>query len=81
VVDAQNLNDVSLHYSIEKLLAYNPQMGHPGRVPGTRELVIPTAPFIVPYHNVKDDSLRSSRVFLRDIGSKHIQVFDCLGRP
>jgi toxin ParE1/3/4 len=24
-------------------------MGRPGRVPGTRELVIPKTPFIVPY--------------------------------
>jgi toxin ParE1/3/4 len=35
--------------SIEQLLPYNPQMGRPGRVPGTRELVIPKTPFIVPY--------------------------------
>ena len=35
--------------SIEQLLPYNRQMGRPGRVPGTRELVIPKTPFIVPY--------------------------------
>ena len=34
---------------IEQLLSDNPQMGRPGRVPGTRELVIPKTPFIVPY--------------------------------
>jgi toxin ParE1/3/4 len=27
-------------------------MGRPGRVPGTRELVIPNTPFIVPYRVV-----------------------------
>ena len=35
--------------SVEQLLPDNPQMGRPGRVPGTRELVIPKTPFIVPY--------------------------------
>ena len=42
---------VALHiaHSIEQLLSDNTQMGRPGRVPGTRELVIPKTPFIVPY--------------------------------
>ncbi|MGA8955040.1 MAG: type II toxin-antitoxin system RelE/ParE family toxin [Pseudolabrys sp.] len=42
---------VALHiaHSIEQLLSDNPQMSRPGRVPGTRELVIPKTPFIVPY--------------------------------
>ena len=35
--------------SVEQLLPDNPQRGRPGRVPGTRELVIPKTPFIVPY--------------------------------
>jgi toxin ParE1/3/4 len=35
--------------NIEQLLPDNPQMGRSGRVPGTRELVIPKTPFIVPY--------------------------------
>ena len=34
---------------VEELLADNPQMGRPGRVPGTRELVIARTPYIVPY--------------------------------
>lgn len=34
---------------VETALAGNPGMGRPGRVPGTRELVIPRSPFIVPY--------------------------------
>ena len=31
------------------LLSHNPSMGHPGRLPGTRELVIPDTRYIVPY--------------------------------
>jgi toxin ParE1/3/4 len=38
--------------NVETLLANNPEMGRPGRVPGTRELVIPKTPFIVPYRLV-----------------------------
>lgn len=42
---------VALHiiHNVEALLSENPQMGRAGRVPGTRELVIPNTPFIVPY--------------------------------
>ena len=42
---------VALHilYCVEYLLAENPKLGAPGRVPGTRELVIPKTPYIVPY--------------------------------
>jgi toxin ParE1/3/4 len=32
-----------------KMLAEHPGMGRPGRVPGTRELVISGLPFILPY--------------------------------
>lgn len=35
--------------NIEELLSDAPHMGRAGRVPGTRELVIPKTPFIVPY--------------------------------
>jgi toxin ParE1/3/4 len=31
------------------LLEDNPSLGHPGRVPGTHELVIPNTRYIVPY--------------------------------
>ena len=35
--------------SIEQLIPNNPRIGRAGRVPGTRELVIPRSPYIVPY--------------------------------
>lgn len=37
-------------------------MGRPGRVPGTRELVIANTPFLVPYR-VKGDTVIVLRVF------------------
>ena len=45
---------VALHIirNVETLFSSNPEMGRPGRVPGTRELVIPKTPFIVPYRLV-----------------------------
>jgi toxin ParE1/3/4 len=45
---------VALHiiHNIETLLPESPEMGRPGRVPGTRELVIPRTPFVVPYRLV-----------------------------
>ena len=55
---------VALHivHSVETLLANNPEMGRPGRVPGTRELVIPKTPFIVPYR-VVGTTIQILRVF------------------
>ena len=35
-------------FSSEQLLSY-PAMGRPGRVPGTRELVVSGTPYLVPY--------------------------------
>ena len=35
--------------NVEQLLPDNPQIGRAGRVPGSRELVIPQTPDIVPY--------------------------------
>jgi toxin ParE1/3/4 len=50
-VDPAAARGVVLHiiHNVELLLPNNPQMGRPGRVPGTRELVIPKTPFVVPY--------------------------------
>jgi len=55
---------VALHIirNVETLLPANPEMGRPGRVPGTRELVIPRTPFIVPYRLV-GDTVQILRIF------------------
>jgi toxin ParE1/3/4 len=53
---------VHILYCVEELLAQNPQLGHPGRVPGTRELVIPKTPFVVPYR-LHRDTLQILRVY------------------
>ena len=55
---------VALHIvrTVETLLPNNPEMGRPGRVPGTRELVIPKTPFIVPYR-VIGDTIQILRLF------------------
>ena len=44
------------------LLQSQPEMGRPGRVLGTRELVIPDTPYIVPYR-VRRDRLELIAVF------------------
>jgi toxin ParE1/3/4 len=48
--------------AVEELLADNPHMGRPGRVPGTRELVIPRTPYIVPYR-MRQRALEILRVY------------------
>jgi toxin ParE1/3/4 len=44
------------------LLATQPQMGRPGRIFGTRELVVPDTPFILPYR-VRGERLELIAVF------------------
>jgi toxin ParE1/3/4 len=43
-------------------LAKHPHIGRPGRVPGTRELVIKDTPYIVPYR-VRDGAVELLAVF------------------
>ena len=40
---------VSRLWTAVKTLAQQPEMGRPGRVYGTRELVVSDTPFVVPY--------------------------------
>lgn len=44
------------------MLAQHPQMGRPGRVPGTRELVVTRFPYILPYR-VRGQAVEILRVF------------------
>ena len=44
------------------LLKEQPGIGRAGRVPDTKELVIPNTPYIVPYR-VKDDAIQVLRVY------------------
>jgi addiction module RelE/StbE family toxin len=39
-----------------------PGIGRTGRVPGTKELIVPKTPFVVPYR-VKDDTVQILRVY------------------
>jgi len=45
-----------------RLLAAVPHRGRPGRWPGTRELVVPRTPYIVPYR-IRRDVVEILRVF------------------
>lgn len=47
--------------STVNLLPEQPGMGRPGRIPGTRELVVSSAPYIIPYR-VKNNSIEILRV-------------------
>lgn len=43
-------------------IALFPEVGHPGRVPGTRELVLANYPYLLPYR-VRKDVVEILRVF------------------
>jgi toxin ParE1/3/4 len=47
--------------AVERLASY-PASGRPGRVPGTRELVIAGTPYVIPYR-VRRDTVEILRVF------------------
>jgi toxin ParE1/3/4 len=49
-------------HDVEELLPDHPQMGRAGRVPGTRELVVPRTPYIVPYR-VDRQTIQILRVY------------------
>jgi toxin ParE1/3/4 len=46
---------MTLIWETTQLLKEHPQIGRPGRVAGTRELVISNTPFIVPYRVISDE--------------------------
>lgn len=43
-------------------LSDHPEIGRPGRVAGTRELVVPGTPYVIPYR-VRRDQIEILRVF------------------
>ena len=45
-----------------ELLAAQPHMGRPGRIAGTRELVVPGTPYVIPYW-VRRDRLELLAIF------------------
>ena len=47
---------------VETDLPQSPEIGRPGRVPGTRELVITGTPFIVPYR-LRGQAIQILRVY------------------
>jgi toxin ParE1/3/4 len=53
---------IAIIQSVEELLPDHPHVGRPGRVPGTRELVIPRTPYIVPYQ-VRNNRVEILRVY------------------
>jgi toxin ParE1/3/4 len=48
--------------NVEQLLPDNRQIGRAGRVPGTRELVVPRTPYIVPYR-IQRTTIQILRVY------------------
>lgn len=62
--DAPSMAQVVLERISQRIrqLAKMPHLGRIGRVPGTRELVVPKTPFVIPYQ-VTGDSLEILRVY------------------
>lgn len=44
------------------MLCEQPNLGRPGRIPGTRELVVSNFPYILPYR-IRDNTVEIMRVF------------------
>ena len=59
--DAAVRVEASVRESVDQLSRF-PALGRPGRVPGTRELVIPGTPYIIPYR-VRRETLEVLQVF------------------
>ena len=60
-LDINFIADLILN-TIERTLTENPELGRPGRVPGTRELVVLHTPYIIPYR-VREDVVEILRIF------------------
>jgi toxin ParE1/3/4 len=49
-------------YCVETLLPQSPEMGRPGRISGTRELVVTGTPIVVPYR-LRGQTIQILRVY------------------
>ncbi len=47
---------------VSEQLPDNPEIGRPGRVPNTREIVISNSPFVVPYR-IRDEHIDILRIY------------------
>jgi toxin ParE1/3/4 len=47
--------------TIETMIPANPRIGRPGRVPGTRELILSGTPYVVPYR-IRDGNVVILRI-------------------
>jgi len=47
---------------VDERLGNLPELGRPGRVDGTRELIVPATPFFIPYR-VKQDRIEIARIY------------------
>ena len=47
---------------IEELLSANSGIGRAGRVPGTRELIVPRTPFVIPYRR-RGETIEILRIY------------------
>jgi len=51
-------------YDSVALLADNPSLGHPGRIPDTRELIVPDTQYIIPYRvSPRSNQIEILRIF------------------
>jgi toxin ParE1/3/4 len=62
--DAAQRVALRILHDVEHLLPDNPHKGRPGRVAGTRELVVPKTAYIVPYR-VEGETIQILRVYHR----------------
>jgi toxin ParE1/3/4 len=53
--------EIAIKKAIEQLNRF-PSLGRPGRIPGTRELVVHGTPYVIPYR-VRSETVEVLRVF------------------
>lgn len=61
-VESKALERIMRLLDAAESLAELPSLGRPGRVPGTRELIVPGTPYIIPYR-VKGETVQVLRFY------------------